>query len=78
MHYHIGDRMHVESVWIFMHSPKSVILAMERSRNFVVGVMNKLVSAVDKYSWINNVVHTRKARHQLAPNGTTTTEMNRK
>lgn len=23
--------------------------------------MNKLVSAVDKYSWINNDVHTRKA-----------------
>lgn len=29
--------------------------------NFAVGVMNKLVSAVDKYSWINNDdVHTRK------------------
>lgn len=59
------------------HKFTDVILAMERSRNFVVGVMNKLVSAVDKYSWINNVVHTRKACHQLAPNGTTTAEINR-
>ena len=41
-------------------SEAAMLFLFERNHNFAVGVMNKLVNAVDKYSWINNDVHTRK------------------